>query len=57
MRWKKQFETNGEQAFPGKGHMSPEKEELYRHRKEVKQLRMEREILKKATAFFTNESK
>jgi transposase len=55
-RWKKQFETNGNQAFPGKGHMSPEKEELHRLRKEVKQLRMEREILKKATAFFAKES-
>ena len=56
-RWKKQFETNGNQAFPGKGHMSPEKEELYRLRKEVEKLRMEREILKKAAAFFANEPK
>jgi len=56
-RWKKQFETDGNQAFPGKGHMTPEKEELYRLHKENKRLRMEREILKKATAFFVNESK
>ena len=56
-RWKRQFKTNGNQAFPGKGHMTPEKEELYRLRKENKRLRMEREILKKATAFFVNESK
>ncbi len=56
-RWKKQLETDGNQAFPGKGHMIPEKEELYRLRKENKRLRMEREILKKATAFFANESK
>jgi len=56
-RWKKQFETSGNQAFPGKGHMSPEKEELDRLRNEVKKLRMEREILKKAAAFFANESK
>ncbi len=55
--WKKQFETNGNQAFPGKGHMSPEKEELDRLRKEVKKLRMEREILKKAAAFFANAPK
>jgi transposase len=55
-RWKKQFETNGPQAFPGKGHMSPEKDELYRLRKEVKKLQMEREILKKAAAFFAKES-
>ena len=55
-RWKKQFETNGDRAFPGKGHMNPETEELNRLRKEVKQLRMEREILKKAAAFFAKES-
>ncbi len=56
-RWKKHLETDGNQAFPGKGHMTTEKEELYRLRKENKRLRMEREILKKATAFFVNESK
>lgn len=55
-RWKNQLETDSTQAFPGKGHMTPEKEELHRPRKEVKQLRMEREILKKATAFFAKES-
>jgi transposase len=55
--WKKQFETDGNQSFPGKGYISPEKEELHRLRKENKRLRMEREILKKATAFFVNESK
>jgi transposase len=55
-RWKKQFETSGNQAFPGKGRISSEKEELDRLRKEVKKLRMEREILKKAAAFFANES-
>jgi transposase len=56
-RWKDQFETYNNQAFPGKGHMTPEKAELHRLRKENQQLRMEREILKKATAFFAKESK
>jgi transposase len=55
--WKKQIETDGNQSFPGKGHMISDKEELYRLRKEVKKLRMEREILKKAAAFFANEPK
>ncbi len=56
-RWKNQLKSDNVQAFPGKGHMIPEKEELYRLRKENKRLRMEREILKKAAAFFANESK
>ena len=55
--WKKQFETDDKQTFPDIGHIIPEKEELYRLRKENKRLRMERDILKKATAFFANESK
>ena len=36
---------------------SDEREELRRLRREITQLRMEREILKKATAFFAKESK
>jgi transposase len=55
-RWKIRHETDGTDAFPGKGHMIPEKEELSRLRKENKRLRMEREILKKAAAFFAKES-
>lgn len=55
-RWKSQFERDAEYSFPGKGHMTPEKEELHRLRQENKRLRMEREILKKATAFFAKES-
>ena len=35
--------------------MSAENEELKKLRKEVKRLRMERDILKKATAFFAKE--
>ena len=53
--WKKQLEIDGNQSFPGKGHMVSEKEELNQLRKEVKKLQMEREILKKAAAFFANE--
>jgi len=56
-RWKQQIENEGAQAFPGKGFITPEKEELLRLRKEVKRLEMERDILKKATAFFANLSK
>ena len=56
-KWKKQFEEQAAEAFPGNGKLSAEEEELRRLREEVKQLRMERDILKKATAFFAKESK
>ena len=49
-RWKKQLLSGDKHNFPGNGKMSPEKEELIRLRKENKQLKMEKEILKKATA-------
>jgi transposase len=55
-KWKNQLAAENNQAFPGKGHMTPEKEELYRLRKENQRLHMEHEILKKAAAFFAKES-
>jgi transposase len=45
-RWKHQMNEQGQDAFPGKGRLLPEQEELYRLREENKRLRMEREILK-----------
>ena len=41
----------------GQGRLTPEKEELQKLRKENQRLRMERDILKKATAFFAKESR
>ena len=55
-RWKRQLATEGEVAFPGKGRMTLEQEEVQRLRGENRRLRMERDILKKATAFFAKES-
>ena len=55
-RWKREAETQGHGAFPGQGHQSPEQEELRRLREENKRLKLEREILKKAAAFFAKES-
>lgn len=54
-RWKKELSSDGKQAFPGQGRLTPEKEELQKLRKENQRLRMERDILKKATAFFAKE--
>jgi transposase len=55
-KWKKTFDAGGNQAFPGKGNLPTLEEELRRLRAENKRLQMERDILKKATAFFAKES-
>jgi transposase len=56
-RWKRQIEEQGQNVFPGKGHLLPDQEELHRLREENKRLRMERDILKKTVTFFANESR
>ena len=53
--WKKKSEEGKIDPFPGKGRLSPEDEELRRLRRENKRLRMERDILKKAVAIFSEE--
>ena len=52
-RWKERFEAQLE----GKGLSEDERAELKQLRKENKTLRMEKEILKKASAFFAKEMK
>jgi transposase len=47
-----QLAADPQQAFPGKGVMKPEQAEIDRLRKEVAKLKMERDILKKAAAFY-----
>ena len=54
--WKVAFASEGQQAFPGKGNPTAAEEELRRLLAENQRLRMERDILKKATAFFAKES-
>jgi len=55
-RWKREEETKQDDTSTDAGLSSQEKEELSQLRSEVKRLRMEREILKKAAQFFANES-
>ena len=54
-RWAKEFGSDPKHAFPGLGQMKPEQLEIDRLRKEVVRLKAERDILKKAAAYFAKE--
>jgi transposase len=54
-RWKRELKDDGTQAFPGKGHLKPDDEEMRRLKRENERLRRERDILKKAVAIFSTD--
>ena len=54
-RWKSQLKAEGLLAFPGNGKVNPHEEELRELRRELNKVRQERDILKKATAYFARE--
>jgi transposase len=54
--WKQALQAQGDQAFPGQGHPPVVEEELRRLRAENNRLLAERDILKKAAAFFAKEA-
>jgi len=56
-RWVKEHESEDGQAFRGNGKLTPDQEESRKLKARVKRLEMERDILKKATAFFAAETK
>ena len=55
-RWKRELEDNAEEAFPGQGKRTAEQQRIHELETENRRLRMEKEILKKATVFFAKES-
>ena len=55
-RWMRELVQDPREAFPGNGVMKAEQAEIDRLRKEVAKLKMERDILKKAAAYFAKES-
>jgi transposase len=55
-KWVRELAADPAQAFPGHGQMKPEQLEIDRLRREVAKLKAERDILKKAAAYFARES-
>lgn len=55
-KWVKELGSDPAQAFPGHGQMKPKQLEIERLRREVNKLKAERDILKKAAAFFAREA-
>lgn len=55
--WVKQFEAGILMSMPGPLKRAPEAEELLRLRRELQEVRMERDLLKKAAAYFAKHAK
>ena len=54
--WVKAFAVDPQYSFPGHGQMKPEQAEIARLKRELTKLKAERDILKKAAAYFAKES-
>ncbi len=55
-RWQREFEADGTHAFPGQGKLTPDQQRIKELEAENRRLRMEKDILKKATVFFVQEN-
>ena len=56
-RWKNHLANDPEHAFPGKGRLKPDDQQLRDLQRELKRTKEERDILKKALAYFAEELK
>jgi transposase len=54
-KWIRDAGSDPQHAFPGHGQLKPEQLEIDRLRKEVAKLKAERDILKKAAAYFAKD--
>ena len=54
-KWVKDHGKDAQQAFPGRGKQRPDDAEVARLRRELEKTKAERDILKKAIAFFAKE--
>jgi transposase len=51
--WRRKYLDDSVHSFPGKGHLKPADEEMRRLKKELTDVKEERDILKKALAIFS----
>jgi transposase len=56
-QWKRKYLNEGKDAFGGERRLRPEEGELKRLRKELEDVKEERDILKKALAVFSKHSR
>lgn len=56
-RWKRELSREQTEAFPGKGRLGPQEEDLRRLRRELEEAKEDRDILKKALGFFSKHGK
>jgi transposase len=55
-KWMRDWAADPSHAFPGHGQVKPEQLEIDRLRREVAKLKAERDILKKAAAYFARDA-
>jgi len=52
-RWRREFEATAENSFPGHGNQRNGEDEITRLKRELSDVKMERDILKKTVAIFS----
>ena len=55
-KWQERLRANGAETFPGRGRQRGESEQLRGLKRELERVREERDIVKKAAAYFARES-
>ena len=56
-RWKEQISASADEAFPGRGKQTGDQEELRKLKHKLRDVTEERDILKKALAYFADDQK
>ncbi len=54
-KWQEQLTLKGEDAFPGKGKRTEKDDEITKLKRELERVKEERDILKKAAAYFAKD--